>query len=230
VLLAPTIVIEPPPSWSPLDEALTRLPEYRWAIFTSANGVEMVRGRLEASRRGAEALHSCRLAAIGPATAAALRTWGLSPEVVPDTYVAEALGARLEPLISAGDRVLLPRAAEARDVLARALVAMGAVVDEVAAYQTRAATEELAALRSALRRGAVDVVTFTSSSTVRHFAELFDRDELGSLMSRVTVACIGPITRATAAALGIETLIMPAEYTIPALARAIAAHFQEQRS
>jgi uroporphyrinogen III methyltransferase / synthase len=229
-LLAPTIVIEPPLTWGPLDEALARAAAYQWAIFTSVNGVEMVRRRLEVSGRGRDALATCRVAAIGPATAAALGAWGLPPEVVPDAYVAEGLVTRLEPLIGAGDRVLLPRAAETRDVLVRALVAMGAVVDEVAAYRTRAATEEVAGVRRALDHGAVDVVTFTSSSTVRHFAALFDRDELGSLMSRVTVACIGPVTRATAAALGIETRIMPAEYTIPALARAIAAHFEEQRS
>ncbi len=230
VLLVPTIVIEPPESWAPLDEALGRAREYQWAVFTSVNGVQMVRRRIEGGGHGREALASCRIAAIGPATARSLRAWGLPAEILPEEYVAEGLVERLRPLISAGDRVLLPRAAETRDVLVRELAAMGAVVDEVAAYRTRAATERAASLRDALLRGAVDVVTFTSSSTVRNFAALFPAEEIGSLMSRVTVACIGPITKATAAALGLGIHIMPAEYTIPALARAIVAYFEEQRS
>ena len=115
-------------------------------------------------------------------------------------------------------------------MLVRELSGMGAVVDEVAAYRTRAATERAPGLRDALSRGEVDVVTFTSSSTVRNFAALFDPRDLGQLMRGVTVACIGPITRAAAAALGLATHIMPTAYTIPALARAITASFEEQRS
>jgi uroporphyrinogen III methyltransferase/synthase len=230
VLLVPTIAIEPPDSWAPLDAALAEAAQYSWAVFTSINGVEMVRRRLEAQGRGAVALAHCRLAAIGPATADALRDWGLRPEVVPGEYVAEELADRLRPLIRPGDRVLLPRAAEARDVLVRELRAAGACVDAVPAYRTRAALERADALRDALAGRRVDVVTFTSSSTVKHFAALFRPGELGRLMAGVTVACIGPITRATAAAHGLETQIMPEEYTIPALARAIVAHFERRRS
>ncbi len=230
VILAPTIVIERPDSWAPLDDALARSREYRWAIFTSVNGVEMVRQRLERAGRGSEALASCRIAAIGPATAEALRAWGLPPEVVPAEYVAEGLADRLRSLIRPQERVLLPRAAETRDVLVRELEAMGARVDEVAAYRTRAATGGSTSLRDALRGRAVDVVTFTSSSTVRNFAALWSPGELAPLMAGVTVACIGPITARTASALGLTTQIMPLEYTIPALARAIVAHFEAQRS
>lgn len=230
VLLAPTIVIESPESWTPLDEALARSRAYQWAIFTSVNGVEMVRRRLERAGRGREALASCRIAAIGPATAEALRAWGLPAEVVPEEYVAEGLVARLQSMIRPRERVLLPRAAETRDLLVRELGALGAVVDEVAAYRTRAATERAAELREALTRREVDVVTFTSSSTVRNFAALFSSAELDPLMAAVVVACIGPVTRATAAGLGLTTAIMPAEYTIPALARAIVSHFEQQRS
>ena len=229
VLVTPTIVIEPPDSWAPLDAALARAREYRWAIFTSVNGVSMVRRRLEQLGRGSEALGTCRIAAIGPATAEALRAWGVPAEVVPGEYVAEALAGHLRPLIRPRDRVLLPRAAETRDVLVRELAAMGADVDEVAAYRTRAATEGAAELRDALQRHEVDVVTFTSSSTVRNFAALWSPGELGPLMAGVTVACIGPITRRSAAALGLTTEIMPHEYTIPALARAIIAHFERPR-
>jgi len=225
VLLAPTIAIEPPASWEPLDRALERLGDYGWAVFTSVNGVEMTRRRLEEKGRGAEALRGCRLAAIGPATADALRALGLEAEVVPEEYVAEALAGRLRALIRPGDRVLLARAAEARDVLVRLLEAAGVRVDEVPAYRTRPAAEDAGELREALREGRVDVVTFTSSSTVRHFAALFPGEDLPRLLRGVAVACIGPVTRATALALGLETRIVPREYTIPALAQAIADHY-----
>src|SRR6185369_5190133 len=145
-----------------------------------------------------------RRAAIGPATAAALAEWDLPATVVPDEYVAEALVERLRPALSPGHRVLLPRAAETRDVLVREL--------------------------EALAGGRVDVVTFTSSSTVRSFCGLFGSAELPRLMAGVAVACIGPITRAAAQGRGLTPQIVPADYTIPALARAIVAHFEPSRS
>jgi uroporphyrinogen III methyltransferase/synthase len=225
VLLAPTIVIEPPASWEPLDSALERLEDYRWAVFTSVNGVEMTRRRLEEKGRGAGALRVCRLAAIGPATADALRVLGLETEVVPDEYVAEGLAGRLRALIQPGERVLIARAAEARDVLVTLLEAAGARVDEVPAYRTQAAAEDAGELRRALGEGGIDVVTFTSSSTVHHFVALFPGEDLRGLFRGVAVACIGPVTRATAEARGLETRIVPREYTIPALAQAIVDHY-----
>lgn len=228
VMLVPTIAIEPPASWAALDAALSA--EHEWVVFTSANGVAMVRRRIELTGRGRALLERSRLAAIGPATEAALRDWGLTPAVVPEEYVAEGLLERLRPLVAPGDRVLLPRAAETRDVLVRGLTAHGARVTEVAVYRTRAATEHAAALREALREGRVDVVTFTSSSTVRSFCALFDPAELPRLLHGVTVACIGPVTRATAQRHGLTTRIVPGDYTIPALARAIVTHFEPARS
>jgi uroporphyrinogen III methyltransferase/synthase len=149
---------------------------------------------------------------------------------VPEEYVAEGLVDRLRTEIAAGDRILLPRAAETRDVLVRELTALGAIVDEVAAYRTRAAREHAALLRTALAERRIHVVTFTSSSTVRNFCALLPRAELGRLMDGVTIASIGPITRATAAGFGLDTHVMPGEYTIPALAAAIASHFGQGRS
>jgi len=228
VLLVPTIVIEPPASWGPLDRALDALDGYQWAVFTSVNGVEMTRRRLEDRGRTARALEGRRLAAIGPATAEALRSLSLEPELVPEEYVAEGLAVKLRELIRPGERVLLARAAETRDLLVRELEAAGAQVDEVPAYCTRPAGEDAMELRRALAERRVDVVTFTSSSTVRHFAALFTREELARLLTGITVACIGPVTRAAAREVGLETRIVPREYTIPALARAIAEHFATQ--
>jgi uroporphyrinogen III methyltransferase/synthase len=230
VLAVPTIAIEPPASWAPLDRALEHLRDYAWVVFTSVNGVAMVMERLEAHGRGPDALARARLAAIGPATAEALRARGCRVDLVPSEYVAEALVDGLRDRLRPGDRVLLPRAAEARDVLVRELGRLGARVDEVAAYRTRPATEAAAGLREALAARRVDAVTFTSSSTVRNFAALFRPGELAGLLTGVVVAVIGPITRATAQGLGIEAQVMPATYTIPALARAIADHFDSGRS
>lgn len=225
VLVVPTIAIEPPASWERLDRALDRLGDYTWAVFTSVNGVQMTRRRLGDAGRDMEVFRGLRLAAIGPATAEALRAAGLDVEVVPEEYVAEGLAARLRALIRPGDRVLLARAAVARDVLVSQLEAAGARVDEVPAYRTRPAAEDAGPLRRALAEGKVDVVTFTSSSAVQHFAALFPGESLAGLLGGVAVACIGPITCATARELGLETQIVPTEYTIPALARAIARHY-----
>jgi len=148
------------------------------------------------------------------------------PDLVPGEYRAEGLIERLRGLIRPGDRVLLPRAAQTRDVLVVELKRLGAQVTEVAAYSTRRAEAGTARLREALAAGTIDAVTFTSSSTARNFAELFTEDERRTWLGRVTVASIGPITAATAAEYGMVTDVMPSEYTIPALARSLADYFQ----
>lgn len=225
VLALPTIAIAPPESWEPLDRALDDLAAFRWVIFTSVNGVAMVGRRLEERGLAWTRFRDTRVAAIGPATAAALTERGLTPEIVPDEYRAEGLAERLRAVIRGGDRVLLPRAAKTRDLLVTELRGLGAEVTEVAVYTTQAAARDAEALRAAFEAGEVDVVTFTSSSTARNFARLFTDEERGRLLGRVTVASIGPITAATAAEYGLETRVMPADYTIPALARAIEAYF-----
>jgi uroporphyrinogen III methyltransferase/synthase len=226
VVEAPVIVIGAPPSWEPLDDALSSLESFAWVIFTSVNGVAMVDRRLAAQHLAWSAMAGRRVAAIGPATADALAEHGVRPDLVPDEYRAEGLIERLRGLIRPGDRVLLPRAAQTRDVLVVELKRLGAQVTEVAAYSTRRAEAGTARLREALAAGTIDAVTFTSSSTARNFAELFTEDERRTWLGRVTVASIGPITAATAAEYGMVTDVMPSEYTIPALARSLADYFQ----
>jgi uroporphyrinogen III methyltransferase/synthase len=225
VLAVPTIAIEPPPSWAALDAALDALAGVAWVIFTSVNGVRMVERRL-AERGGAwAAFRACAVAAIGPATARALADRGVDVAVVPDEYRAEGLVEALRGRVRPGDRVLLPRAARTRDLLVSELRALGAEVAEAPVYVTRRPAEGLDRLRAALAADEVDAVTFTSSSTARNFAELFAHEERRAWLARVVVASIGPITAATAAEYGLVTRVMPAEFTIPALARAIAEHF-----
>lgn len=225
VVQAPTIVVEPPESWAPLDAALGGISRFTWIIFTSVNGVSMVDRRLAALGRPWSALGGARVAAIGPATAAALQARGLRAEVVPGEYRAEALVERLRDVVGAADRILVPRAAEARDILVSELRRLGADVTEVAAYRTRPPAGSALSVRVALAGHEVDAVTFTSSSTARNFARLFTDEERRTWFAGVTVASIGPITAATAAEYGFTTVVMPSEYTIPALARAIAEHF-----
>ncbi len=225
VLEAPAIVIAPPPSWEPLDTALDALATFTWVIFTSVNGVAMVDRRLTARGLVWSGLAGRRVAAIGPATADALAEHGVRVDLVPGEYRAEGLLERLRGVVTPADRVLLPRAAQTRDVLVTGLRRLGAQVTEVPAYATRRADAGVARLREALAAGGIDAVTFTSSSTARNFAELFTEDERRNWLGRVTVASIGPITAATAAEYGLATDVMPGEYTIPALARALADHF-----
>jgi uroporphyrinogen III methyltransferase / synthase len=225
VLEAPAIVITPPASWEPLDAALDALDTFSWVIFTSVNGVAMVDRRLPARGLAWSSLAGRRVAAIGPATADALGEHGVRADLVPREYRAEGLLERLRAVITPADRVLLPRAAQTRDVLVTGLRRLGAQVTEVPAYATRRAEAGAARLREALAAGTIDAVTFTSSSTARNFAELFTEQERRAWLARTTVASIGPITAATAAEYGMHTDVMPTEYTIPALARALADHF-----
>ncbi|MFQ5898187.1 MAG: uroporphyrinogen-III synthase [Candidatus Methylomirabilia bacterium] len=225
VLAIPTIQVEPPDSWEPLDRAIRELSAFSWVLFTSVNGVEVFVERTGHLGHSPRTLAQARIAAIGPATAEALIQRGCRPEVVPEQYRAEGLVERLRSEIRPGDAILIPRAAEARDLLVKALTELGAEVHEVPAYRTRPARAEAGRLRQALRRREIHAVTFTSSSTVRNFAELFAPEELRELLAGVVVACIGPITAETAATSGIATQVMPAEYTIPALARALIAFY-----
>jgi len=225
VLQAPTIVIEPPASWELLDTALGELESFTWVVFTSVNGVAMVDRRLSARGLAWTAISRKRVAAIGPATAEALAEHGVRVELVPTEYRAEGLVEALRRVLGPGDRVLLPRAKETRDVLVVELRRLGVAVTEVPAYQTRRIEDGVVRLREVLASGSVDAVTFTSSSTARNFAEQFSDDERSAWRGRIAVASIGPITAATAAEYGLSTDVMPSEYTIPALARALADYF-----
>jgi len=225
VLQAPTIVIEPPASWELLDTALGALDSFTWVVFTSVNGVAMVDRRLSARGLAWAAITRKRVAAIGPATAEALAEHGVRVELVPPEYRAEALVEALRRLVGPADRVLLPRAKETRDVLVVELRRLGVTVTEVPAYQTRRIEDGVVRLREALASGSVAAVTFTSSSTARNFAEQFSDSERSAWRGRIAVASIGPITAATAAEYGLSTDVMPSEYTIPALARALADYF-----
>jgi len=220
-VLFPTIAIAPPETGGPLDQAIARLADYDWIVFTSVNGVEQFWQRLEkVEAHGDASLGPTRLAtyrgkiaAIGPATAEALRQRGAAVQLIPAEYRAEAILDKIGDVT--GQRILLPRADIARPVLADGLRAMGAQVDDVAAYRTVRGDPPQSAFEALL--AGVDVITFTSSSTVRNFVSLTDGLDYGSPL----IACIGPVTADTARELGLPVDVMAEEYTVDGLLNAL---------
>ena len=235
VVACPTIEIVAPESYALLDEAIENLFGYDWLVFTSANAVEHFLRRLAALGREVGELDSLRVCAVGEATAERLVAAHVHVDVVPQKFQAEGVFDALETYLGGrgqfeGLNFLLPRAAVARDFLPRALEGAGARVDAVPAYRTvRPETTDRARVEALLVGGGVDCVTFTSSSTVHNFAQLFDTRDLRGLLAGVRVACIGEVTAQTAAEYGLRTDIRPAEATAPALARAVA-EFYARRS
>ena len=224
VLACPTIEIGPPASWAPLDAAIGRVDRFSWIVFTSVNGVRVFFERLRTLGRDVRSLHRARIAAVGSRTAAALADRGVLVDVVPREFRGEAVAQAMREVGVAGSRVLLPRAAEAREVLPRMLVEAGAEVEEVASYRTIPLQVDADVVRRALVEKRVDLVTFTSSSTVRSFLALLG-EEVTALLQDVPIGCIGPITADTARAAGLDVKLQPEVYTIPSFADAILAHF-----
>jgi uroporphyrinogen III methyltransferase/synthase len=220
----PTIALREPADWAPLDGCIRELERYHWVIFTSVNGVSAFFRRLGRHGKDVRALHRAKIVAIGPKTKEALERYGLLIEYVPEEYRAEAIAAGLRGKIAAGQRVLLPRAAEARRALPDLLEQMGAVITEVAAYRTEPVAGDGTELQDLLRRGEIDLLTFTSSSTVRNFQGLVGEDFFRGLSRPPLVACIGPVTADTAREQGLPVDIQAADYTIEGLVAAILNH------
>jgi uroporphyrinogen III methyltransferase/synthase len=224
VLPAPAIEIVPPDSWDPTDDAISRIGDYDWLVFTSVNGVDAFFDRLAHQGRDVRVLHRCRLAAVGSETAKALARRGLLVDVVPEEFRAEGVAEALRAQGVRGQRVLLPRAAGAREVLPEMLRDAGATVDEVLTYRAAPARSDLGELPELLREGRVDMVTFTSSSTVRHFLASLGPGAV-QLLEHTRIGCIGPITSDTARAAGLPVAVQPDRYTVEDFAAAIVAHF-----
>ncbi|HVO22015.1 MAG TPA: uroporphyrinogen-III C-methyltransferase [Candidatus Margulisiibacteriota bacterium] len=224
----PTIETVAPPSLAALDDAIGRAREFDWVVFTSANGVRVFCERLQMLGADLRDWHHARFAAIGPQTAKALQAYCVRVDAVPGEYRAEAVAAALAQIGVAGKRILLPRAAGARAVLPQQLREHGATVEDVPTYTTVAPREHTQDLRDLLLRGAIDLVTFTSSSTVHNFVTLLDggrRDALRNL----TVGCIGPVTAETARGYGMRVAIQPETYTVAAFAAAIVDFYAATR-
>jgi uroporphyrinogen III methyltransferase/synthase len=224
----PTIKIAPLADYRRVDAALDNLKQYQWIIFTSVNGVTAFFKRLRYLERDIRELSGVQLGAIGPQTARALLDYGLKTACVPPEYRAEAIVSMFAGTNLTGQRVLLPRADIARRLLPEALRTMGALVDEVAIYRTVPGGGNVAELVDLLAQGAVDVLTFTSSSTATNFVSLLARKDLPALLKNVTIASIGPVTSATLAALGFPVHVEAEVYIAAGLVAALVAYFAKE--
>ncbi|HTW84200.1 MAG TPA: uroporphyrinogen-III C-methyltransferase [Candidatus Sulfotelmatobacter sp.] len=214
-ILAPTIAIGPPPDAAAAREAVSRVRDYAWVVFTSRNGVDAFFDLLGELGRDARAFGDAKVAAIGPKTAAALTARGIRVDLVPQTYVNEAVAGALLEHTRPGDRVLVFRAHQAREVLPETLYQAGRAVDVVAGYATRAVDDP----QLAEKAERADVVTFTSSSTVKGFLDNVPHG--ARMLVTKTVACIGPITAQTAREAGIRVDVVADEFTVEGLMQAL---------
>jgi uroporphyrinogen-III synthase len=226
VLEIPFIEIRRPHSFKPLDSALKNLAEYDWLILTSANGVEAMWERMARLRLRKNLKHP-KIAAIGPATKKAIEQRGVKVDIVPKEYVAESVVRSLRRGVK-GKRVLLVRAKVARDVIPRELRRAGAQVHVVEAYETVVPQSSRKRLQSALKnpRRRPQVVTFTSSSTVRNFVALLSPRQSAGL-DGIRLASIGPVTSSTLRELSLRVDIEAKEFTIPGLVEAIVRFMAE---
>ena len=218
----PTIEIVPPVDDQPMRQAIEKISDYDWLVFTSVNGVLRFFNLLFDMGKDVRKLGHLKLCTIGPVTARQLMDYGLKTDILPETYRAESVVQAFEQTNMRNKRVLLPRAKEARTVLPNALREMGAVVDEVTAYQTIAVKGHDPEIVSRIHNADVHMVTFTSSSTVNNFCNIFpDCINNEHFKKQVRIASIGPITSETARKKGLTVSVEAEEYTIPGLVKAI---------
>ncbi len=226
VVECPTIALVPPESYAELDAAIGELAGFEWLVLTSANAVAFFFARLQALGLDARALGRCRLCAVGPKTAAAIRAHGVTPDLVPADYKAEGVVAAFTGTDLAGRRVLFPRADKAREVIPLGLAALGAQVVSPISYCNVLPGSLPPQALEALEQGEVDCVTFTASSTAENLAAMLGAERFARLLEGVNVAAIGPITAATCRKLGLKVAIEPLEYTLTAMVGAMVKFFE----
>jgi uroporphyrinogen III methyltransferase/synthase len=224
----PTIEVVPPVNPAPLDQVLDRIRDFDWLVFTSANGVRSFLERMKVRQIDIRQMRG-NLAAIGPVTEQVLRDAGLQVAYHPEEYRAEALLAGLLSAIPAGSRVLLPRAAEAREVLPEGLRRSGLDVEVVPAYRTVPAGErEKHFVQELLAEGRINYLTFTSSSAGRNFVRLFSGSDLQQLLQCCRIVCIGPVTAATITDQGLAVDLVADQYTTDGMLQLIVKDVADQ--
>lgn len=221
----PVIETVAPDNWAPLDEALNNLSRYDGLIFTSVNGVQFFSQRLKEIQQDIRNLKGVRVFTIGPKTAEAVRDLGICVDVVPEDFVAESLIDSIGKENITGKRFLIPRATVAREILPEKLREMGAQVDVAPAYKTILPGLKSDTLAKRLKSGDIQVLTFTSSSTVKNFLALTGESLIPEI-KKTRIACIGPVTAKTAEDAGLTVDILPKEYTVSSLLDAIEDYYQ----
>jgi uroporphyrinogen III methyltransferase/synthase len=224
-----TIHIEPVDDYQLLDQALEVMDTYDWVLFTSLNAITYFFKRLNATGRDSRALAGCCIGAVGRATAEELRRHGIRADLVPENFTGEGLARALITGGVKGKKILLPRALKAMETLPEMLDDAGAEVTVAPVYQNVPPQGRKDELRDQLENGDIDLLTFTSSSTVTNFLTMVDaadQDELQRLLQGVKIAAIGPITAETVRKNGLNVDIQPESYTIADMVDAIVAHYQ----
>ena len=223
----PVIEIAPLDDYTEMDRAVATLGEYEWVIFASTNAVESFFHRLEHLGRDARHFGPVTVGAIGPATAAALASRGIKADFVPSRPVSETILLELSGRRWQGVRVLLPAADIGRDELESGLSRWGAIVDRLAAYRNRPVPDAARRAKDAFS-GGVDIVTFTSSSTVRNLVDMLDGDR--TALEQSFIACIGPVTAKTARELGLRVDLQAKDHTVEGLVESLTSHFSTREN
>lgn len=221
----PVIDIQPVEDTEEIDRAIMDLDRYHWLVFTSSNGVEAFFGRLRSLKLDSRHLHGTRIAVIGPATAGALEQQGIAPDYCPPVYTASGLLDGFASMNIERQNFLLPRADIADKELSEGIRRIGGSVKEIAVYRTVVPKDNNSPESTGRLPGGIDVITFTSSSTVSNFIALFGKN---AISSETRIACIGPKTEETALKAGLSVDITAGEHTIPGLAAAIEEHFRKE--
>jgi uroporphyrinogen III methyltransferase / synthase len=221
VLELPTLEIVPPSSWADLDQEIDRISTFNWLILTSTNAVDAFFARLDRAGQDSRALAGIKIAVVGQKTAQSLQRHGITPDLIPPNFIADALVSNF-PVSPAGQRILFPRVETGgREVLVRELTNLGAIVVEVAAYQSQCPESIDPNVLAALQQQEIDVITFASSKTVRHFQQLIGDNLAPGWQDRVCIASIGPQTSATCQELFGKVDVEATEYTLPGLIAAL---------
>lgn len=222
VISFPTIKIVPPDSFDDLDGAVQHIERYDWIIFTSVNGVRYFFDRLFHLGKDARDLKGISICAIGPATSASVEQYGIRVDLIPEDYVSESVVAAFEKVGVAGKNILIPRAEIARDIIPGSLSGMGAICDVITAYRTAPSGRKGEDFREIAERDAIDVITFTSPSTVDNFIDIVGRN---NIPEDTKIACIGPVTKKAAEEAGLAVHIMEGPYTMEGMVNAMIDYF-----
>jgi uroporphyrinogen III methyltransferase / synthase len=221
VLELPTLEIIPPTSWQDLDRAIDSLNEFDWLILTSTNGVDAFFTRLHQSGKDSRALAGIKIAVVGQKTAQSLQQQGITADFIPTDFIADALVTNF-PISPIGQRILFPRVETGgREILVQEFTKLGATVVEVPAYQSQCPDSIDPTILLALQQQRVDIITFASSKTVKHFAQLIGTSLPSGWQERVCIASIGPQTSATCRELFGKVDIEATEYTLAGLVAAL---------
>jgi len=225
----PTIDVVPPARWDELDKVINDVESYDWLIFTSANAVKFFMSRLRELGHDIRMLKGIRICTVGPKTAEILVDFGLRADLIPAEFKAEGVINALGGEKVKGKKFLIPRARIARDIIPDKLKEAGAEVTVVTAYENVKPTTDVARAVKLFEDKKISAVTFTSSSTVHNFVEMIGQKGYKTLLSGVSIACIGPVTAKTAEEYGMKIDVMPTSYTIPALVDALVDYYNNKK-